>query len=95
MAKSSPKISLPKPVGERILIQFIEESNSDEGIILPDTAESSTRRATVVEVGEGGVVPQIPLGSTVIIPYRTTNEIKIGDNKYYVVHATEILAVIK
>ena len=95
MAKATTKSNPPKPVGERVLIQFIEEEKAIDGILLPDGMIGATKRARVIEIGEGDLIKQISIGSIVIIPPVVNNEIKIGGDKYYIVHATEILAIIK
>ena len=42
-----------KPLGNRVLLEIIEEESTVGGIILPDSAKEKPNYATVIAVGEG------------------------------------------
>lgn len=99
MAETTTTLRAPKPIGEKVLIQILEEETSIGTILLPDTIEGSTKRAKVIEVGEDTdpnrkIISQIPVGSVVIVPQHLNVEIKVNGIKYYIVRADEILAIL-
>ncbi len=92
-----------RPLADRVLIK--EDSDNREkktssGIIIPASAdEKAGKRGEVVAVGpgrmeEGKVIPlQVKEGDRVI--FQWGDKIKVGDEEYYIVRESEILAIIK
>ncbi len=102
MAKEA-KIKL-QPLADRVLIK--EDTDSKErktssGIIIPVTAneDKGSKKGEVVAVGpgrmeEGKLIPvSVKVGSEVL--FQWGDKIKVGEDEYYIVRESEILAVIK
>jgi len=102
MAKASKQNI--QPVGDRVLVKPMQatDERSPSGIIIPDTAQKEKpERGTVVAVGEGkrnekgDVIPvRIKKGDVVIFSKYGYDEVKIGEEEYYIVSENNILAVI-
>ncbi len=97
------KIGL-EPLQDRVLIKEdidTKERKTSFGIIIPVTAneDKSNKKGEVVAVGpgrveEGKLIPvSLKVGSNVI--FQWGDKVKIGDEEYYLVRESEILAVIK
>ena len=94
-----------KPLGDRVLIKPEEEKleKTPSGIIIPDTAKKEKPgRGTVVATGpgkisdDGKVLPvSIKVGDKVYFSPGWDNEIEIGDEKYYLVHESDIKGITK
>lgn len=93
-----------RPLGDRIVIKEDTESvekHTTSGIIIPITVDQDKggKRGEVVAVGVGRyedgklVKPAIAIGDIVI--FQWGDKVKIGDDEYYVVRESEILAVVK
>jgi|GEM_PF-132457 len=103
--KESQKTSI-QPLGDRVLVKRIDEdTKSPAGIIIPDTAEKEkSKRGVIVAVGpgkygdEGDLIPMtVKAGQKVFFNSGWDNEVKIegDDADYFLVHESDILAVIK
>lgn len=101
----SKKTSI-KPLGDRVLIEPINEDNSGKtasGIIIPDTASKERpEQGKVIAVGPGKVGDDnelIPLsvkkGQTVLFSKFGPDEIKVDDKEYLIVSESNILAIIE
>jgi len=94
-----------QPIGDRVLVKPEEASDekSPGGIIIPDTAaKEKPERGKVVAVGPGKrgddneLIPvAVKVGDTVMFSKYGYDEVKIGDEEYYIVAESNILAVIK
>jgi chaperonin GroES len=87
-----------KPLGERIVIQPLdEESRTEGGLYIPDTAKEKPQTGVVVAVGEGSEETPITVkvGEKVLFPKYTGTEIKIGNNEYIIMDFEKVLAVLK
>ncbi len=92
-----------KPLHDRVLIQ--EDTDSKEkktsfGLIIPVTVndDKGSKRGVVVAVGsgrheDGKVVPiSVKIGNKVL--FQWGDKIKVGEEEYYIVRESEILAII-
>ena len=93
-----------KPIADRVLIKEDTESNekkTSSGIIIPVTVneDKGSKRGLVVAVGPGRVedgklvAPSVKAGDTVL--FQWGDKVKIGEDEYYLVRESEILAIIK
>ena len=101
------KVMNIQPLGDRVLIkrEDMPDKKSPAGIIIPDTAEKEkSKLGVVIAVGAGRVnddgklVPiTVKVGSKVIFNAGWDNEVKVGegDEEYFLVRESDILAVIK
>ncbi len=93
-----------KPLADRIVIK--EDSASAEkqtlsGIIIPAGADSDKggKRGEVVAIGPGRtedgklIAPAVKAGDTVI--FQWGDKVRIGEDDYYIVRESEILAIVK
>jgi chaperonin GroES len=93
-----------QPLGDRILVQpeSAQDEKSPSGFIIPDTArKEKPERGVVVAVGEGrrtdkgDIIPvRVSVGDTVMFSKYGFDEVKIGEDDYYIVSENNILAII-
>ncbi|MFL7812380.1 MAG: co-chaperone GroES [Anaerolineales bacterium] len=87
-----------KPLGARVVIQPIEEeSRTDSGLYIPDTAKEKPQTGQVVAVGEGTdeVTITVKEGDKVLFPKYTGTEIKLGGETYMIMDFDKVLAVLE
>jgi chaperonin GroES len=92
-----------KPLGDRVLVEAIEEEAVQEGgIIIPDTAKEKPQRAKVVALGtgkkddDGKKIPfEVKVGDVVLTSKYGGTEIKYAGKEYKILSTTDILAVVQ
>ncbi len=106
MAKPSAKPTI-QPLGDRVLVKRVDADakKSPGGIYIPETAQKEkSKRGTVIAIGPGKVGDDnalIPMsvkpGMNVYFNAGWDNEVKFegDDAEYFLVHESDILAVIK
>jgi chaperonin GroES len=90
-----------RPVGDRILVEAIEEKESKKGgIIIPDTAKEKPMESLVVALGTGKMddkgkkVPfQVKKGDRVLVAKYGGTEIKLDGKEYRILNSDDVLAV--
>ncbi len=83
------------PLGERLLIKPIkEEKKTEGGIVLPDSAKEKPMKAEVIAIGKVEDV-DLKVGDKVIFSKYAGTEIKIEDEDYIIIDASDILAKIE
>jgi chaperonin GroES len=91
-----------KPVGDRILIQHVEDKEQVRGgIIIPDSAREKPQEAKVIALGrgtktkDGTVSPfEVKVGDKVLVARYGGAEVKLDDQHYTLVREDDILGVI-
>lgn len=94
-----------QPIGDRVLVKREDvEIKSPAGIIIPDTAsKEKSKQGVVIAVGygkfgdEGDLIPMtVQPGDKVYFNAGWDNEVKMpgDDSEYFLVHESEILAII-
>ena len=91
-----------RPVGDRILVEAIEEKETKKGgIIIPDTAKEKPMESLVVALGTGKMddkgkkVPfEVKKGDRVLVTKYGGTEIKLNGKEYKILTSEDILAVI-
>jgi len=92
-----------RPIGDRILVEPLEEENKGKkgGIIIPETAREKPMKSRVVALGTGKVddngkkVPfEIKKGDRVLANKFGGTEIKLDGKEYKILSSDDILAVI-
>ncbi|WP_457745934.1 co-chaperone GroES [Sulfurimonas sp.] len=82
-----------KPLGERVLVQRIQEKNTTaSGIIIPDNAKEKPSQAKVVAVSKE--VKNVNVDDTVVFSKYAGSELSLDGNEYLVLDVKEILGVI-
>ena len=77
-----------KPVADRVIVKYFEtEDKTASGIVLPDSSKEKTQQAEVPV--------QVKPGDRVIYGKYTGTEIKYEGEKYLVINADDIIAIVK
>ncbi len=92
-----------KPLGDRVLVQPIEEQEVKKGgIIIPDTAKEKPQEGKVVALGSGKVDDkgkkvgfEVKKGDRVLIPKYGGTEVKIANETYLLIKEEDILGIIE
>jgi chaperonin GroES len=91
-----------KPIGDRILVEAVEEQEVKKGgILIPDTAKEKPMESLVVALGSGKTddngkkVPfDFKKGDRVLVTKYGGTEIKLHGKEYRIFNGDDILAVI-
>jgi chaperonin GroES len=91
-----------KPIGDRVLVQHIEEKEQVRGgIIIPDSAKEKPQEAKVIALGtgkkgeDGKITPfEVKVGDRVLISKYGGTEVKIEEGKYTLVREDDILGIL-
>lgn len=82
-----------QPLGTSLLAQPIEEK-TESGIIMPDTASThQPEQVKVLEIGEK--VNKAFKNQIVLIKKYAGEELKVEKEKFYIVEAEDVIAIIK
>jgi len=92
-----------KPLGDRVLVQPIEEQEVKKGgIIIPDTAKEKPQEGKIIALGTGKVDDkgkkiafEVKKGDRVLIPKYGGQEVKIADETYLLIKEEDILGIIE
>jgi len=92
-----------KPLGDRILVEAVEEKEVKKGgIIIPDTAKEKPMESRVVALGTGKTddngkkVPfEMKMGDRLLVTKYGGTEIKLEGKEYRIVSAEDVLAVLE
>jgi chaperonin GroES len=91
-----------KPLGDRVLVQPIEEQETKKGgIIIPDTAKEKPQEGNVVALGTGKIDDNgkkveftVKKGDNVLISKYGGTEIKVDGESYLIMREDDILGII-
>ena len=86
-----------KPLGERIVIKVVEETEQTTGgIFIPDSAKEKPQKGIVVATGKGkhDEPMEIKVGDSVLFGKYSGTEVNIDDKKYLVMNQSDILVVL-
>jgi chaperonin GroES len=92
-----------KPLGDRVLVYPIEQSEVKKGgIIIPDSAKEKPQEGKVVALGtgkrddDGKLIPfEVKVGDRVLISKYGGTEIKIDGKDHLIMREEDILGIIK
>ena len=92
-----------RPLGDRVLVQQIEEQEVKKGgIIIPDSAKEKPQEAKVIAVGSGKrdesgkLIPfEVKKGDRVLISKYGGTEIKIDVVAYQIMREDDILCILE
>ncbi len=99
---AKPKTPKLRPLGDRILVKWLEAQDSVKGgIIIPDSAKEKPQEGIVVALGEGRklkngkVLPfEVKVGDRVVIEKYTGSDVTLDDEEYTIIKEDGVLAVI-
>jgi chaperonin GroES len=92
-----------KPLGDRVLVQPVEEKEVKKGgIIIPDTAKEKPEEGRVIALGsgklseDGKLIPfRVKKGDRVLFNQYSGKNIKIDGKDYLIMSEEDILGVIE
>ena len=91
-----------KPLTDRVVIIAEEsEETTKSGIVLTASSQEKPQFATVVAVGEGGIVDgkevkmYVKVGDKVITSKYSGTEVKLDGEEYTIVRQNDILAIVE
>ncbi len=92
-----------KPLGDRVLVEPIEEKEVKKGgIIIPDSAKEKPQEGKVVALGtgktddDGKKIPfEVKVGDRVLVSKYGGTEVKLNDKEYKLLNSDDILAIIE
>jgi len=92
-----------RPLGDRILVEAIEEKNVNKGgIVIPDTAKEKPMESRVMALGTGKTddngkkVPfEMKKGDRVLVAKYGGTEINLEGKEYKILNSEDILAVLE
>lgn len=86
-----------KPLGKRVLVERVEESNKTaSGIYIPDNAKEKPLTGKVVAVSSKlDSKGEVAVGDTVFFGKYAGTEIQIDSNTYIVMNIDDILGLVK
>jgi len=91
-----------KPIGDRVLIELVDEGKSEiGGIIIPTSSIEQPDRGTVLAVGDGMVGDNgkktpvtVKSGDVVLLPKHGGTEVKNEGKVYQIIREHDLLAII-
>ena len=103
MTQQTVKKTTLKPLGNRVLVQRLEqEEKMKGGIILPDSAKKKQETAKVIAVGPGkklddGKVLPIPVnvGDVILMDKYSGQEVTVNDEEFVILKADDLIALIE
>lgn len=91
-----------RPLGNRVLLRPCKGKDTMKGIVIPDSAKKEEERCEVMEVGpgirdsQGNMIPMpVKKGDTVMVEKYCGQQIELEGEKYTIVRADEIIAIIE
>ena len=93
-----------KPLGDRVLIEIIEESEQKTagGLYVPDTAKEKSQRGKVIAVGTGKLLDNgtrvaldVKAGDTVYFAKYGGTEVSLEGKNYSILSERDILAIVE
>ena len=89
-----------KPIGDRVLVKPVVTEEIAGGIIIPDSAKEKSQECEVVALGTCKLIDGqradfcVEVGCHVLMPKYGGTEVKIGDEQYFVISESELLAIV-
>ena len=101
--KTKPMALNVKPLGDRILVEAVEEKEVKKGgIIIPDSAKEKPTESIVVALGTGKTddngkkVPfEVKKGDRILCSKYGGTEIKLDGKEFKILNSDDILAVVE
>ncbi|USN87780.1 MAG: co-chaperone GroES [Candidatus Nomurabacteria bacterium] len=108
MSEDSKKVVSPiKPLGDRVIVRPLSDEEAGNtsafGIIIPDTAKKDKPEQGVViavgagkwdEDGEKRIPMEVKEGDRIVFSKYGYDEIKIGNDEYFIVSESSVLGII-
>jgi chaperonin GroES len=101
--KADAKINI-RPLGDRVVIQSVEEDEvtfAGGKLVLPETAKEKPQKGVILAVGAGRkddngkiIAMDVEVGQHVLYAKYAGTEVKIDGSKYLILKETDILAIV-
>ncbi len=99
--ETTKKLTL-KPLGNRVLVQRLEQEQTLKGgIILPDTAKKKQETAKVIAIGtgtttsDGKLIPiPVKIGDMILMDKYAGQDVTIEDDEFVILRADDIIAIV-
>ena len=99
--KSKAKLNI-KPLGDRVLIRPLEETEEMRGgLYIPDTAKEKPLQGEVLAAGPGRIekgqrVPmELHTGQKVLYSKYAGTEVRIANDEYLIIKESDVLAIVE
>ncbi|MDH3289959.1 MAG: co-chaperone GroES [Gemmatimonadota bacterium] len=99
--KSKAKLNI-KPLGDRVLIRPLEETEDMRGgLYIPDTAKEKPLQGEVLAAGPGRIekgqrVPmELHTGQKVLYSKYAGTEVRIANDEYLIIKESDVLAIVE
>jgi chaperonin GroES len=99
--KSKAKLNI-KPLGDRVLIRPLEETEEMRGgLYIPDTAKEKPLQGEVLAAGPGRIekgqrVPmELHAGQKVLYSKYAGTEVRIANDEYLIIKESDVLAIVE
>ena len=85
-----------KPLGDRVLVQPLQEEQKKGGIFIPDTAKEKPQKGEVIAVADGKDAEniEVKVGDKILYGKYSGTEITVDGKEYLIMSNADILAVI-
>jgi chaperonin GroES len=90
-----------KPIGDRVLIRYVEADSKVGSIVIPDTAKEKPQQGVIEAVGDGKIDDKgtrqpmhVKEGDRVLFGKWSGTEVRLEGQDYMVLRESEILAVL-
>ena len=92
-----------KPLGDRILVEAIEEKETKKGgIIIPDSAKEKPTESIVIALGTGKlnddgkkIAFEVKVGDRVLVSKYGGTEIKVDGKEYKIFNSDDLVAILE
>ena len=92
-----------KPLGERIVIKVIEDTEQTSGgIFIPESAKEKPQKGEVVAVGEGEIDDKgerkpmdVKVGDIILYAKYAGTDFKLNDESYKILSIKDALAIVE
>lgn len=91
-----------RPLGDKVVVEVIEEEKTASGIVLPDVAKDKPQRASVVAVGGGRwldngqrIPVEVGIGDVVLFTPGAGTRLKVAERQLLVLSESDIMAVLE
>ena len=92
-----------KPLGDRIVIKVIEDTEQTSGgIFIPDSAKEKPQKGEVVAVGQGKLTDKnerqpmdVKVGDKILYAKYAGTDVKVDGTEYKILSVSDALAVIE
>ncbi|MDA8438961.1 MAG: co-chaperone GroES [Propionibacterium sp.] len=84
-----------KPLGSRVLVEILDEQSvTASGLVIPETAKEKQQKGIIVAIGDDEDLIKVKVGEKVLFPKYSGTELRLDNQDFLIIDATELLAVL-